>query len=74
MIKFEFSKNNSAPRFTMDRNGNIGIGTNAPSMPITVLDEWFEIHKLAETNDAVNSALDMLKTTYYLAKNNGSKT
>ena len=58
-----------------DSNGNIGIGTSSPSYSIKNYNEWQEILEMAETNPAVKSALDKLRTTYYLSKDNGnSKT
>ena len=57
-------------------DGNIGIGTAGPSSKMSMQDynEYIDILKLAETNPAVKSALDKLKTTYYLSKDNGSET
>lgn len=58
----------------IDSTGNVGIGTISPSSYINNYNEWEEIQKAAETNPAVKIALDRLKTTYYLSKENGSKT
>ena len=55
-------------------NGNIGIGTTTPNTRIVEYNEWTDILKAADTNPAVKIALDRLKTTYYLSKENGSKT
>ena len=57
-------------------DGNIGIGSASPRTKMSMQDynEYADILKLAETNPAVKSALDKLKTTYYLSKDNGSET
>lgn len=60
--------------FRISSDGNVGIGTGRPSQIFESYDEWTEILKLAETNTAVKTALDKLRTTYYLSKDNGSKT
>ena len=36
--------------------------------------EWLDICKLAETNPAVATALEKLRTVYYLSKDDGSQT
>jgi hypothetical protein len=53
----------------IDSNGNIGIGTLKPSQLLYNYNEWQDILKTAETNDAVNSALEQLRVVYALAKN-----
>jgi hypothetical protein len=66
----------AVPRaMTISSNGNVGIGTSAPSEILGAWGEWNEILKLAETNPAVKIALDKLMTVYYLSKEHGnSKT
>lgn len=61
-------------KMTITSSGNLGIGTTMPNLTIKSYNEWEEIHKLAETNSAVKSALDKLKTVYYLSRDHGSKT
>lgn len=73
-IIYHVNNSSGRPLFTISADGNIGIGTDNPSTPLILVDEWLKIHNLANTNESVKIALDMLKTTYYLAKNNGSKT
>ena len=61
-------------RIGSDGNIGIGIGSPHPKMSMQDYKEYVNILKLAETNPAVKSALDKLKTTYYLSKDNGSET
>lgn len=55
-------------RMKITSTGNIGIGTISPSYSIESHNEWQKILELSETNPAVKLALDKLKTTYYLSK------
>jgi len=64
----------STERFRISSNGNLGIGTTPPSMNINQYNEWSDILDTAEKNPAVKAALDRLKATYYLSKENGSET
>lgn len=64
----------SLERIKISSNGNVGIGTTAPSMSMTRYNEWADILDAAETNPAVKIALEQLRTTYYLSKDNGGKT
>lgn len=64
----------STERMRISSSGNLGIGTSAPGKSIESYSEWQDILKEAETNPAVKIALERLKTTYYLSKENGSKT
>lgn len=68
------SYNNAIEMMRIDSNGTIGIGTSMPDMSIKSYNEWQEILELAKTNLAIKSALEKLMTTYYLSKDNGSKT
>jgi hypothetical protein len=70
-----FSTNSSTPTevFRIGSNGNIGIGTGGPSQSFESYNEWADILELAKTNPAVKSALDRLRTTYYLSKEDGNK-
>jgi hypothetical protein len=56
-------------------NGNLMVGTSSSPSSVELYKEWQEILEMAETNPAIKSALDKLRTTYYLSKDNGnSKT
>jgi hypothetical protein len=63
-------------RVRIDSSGSLGIGTINPGKRFTMdsYNEWNDILKSAEKNTAVKSALDKLRTTYYLSKDNGSET
>lgn len=63
-------------KMNFDSNGRVEIGTAMPNMSIIQYKEWQDILKIAETNQNVKRALDQLKTTYYLSKenHNDSKT
>lgn len=63
----------SNERMRLSSDGRIGIGTTMPEMTIENYNEWQSIIELAKTNPAVKLALDKLKTTYYLSKDNGSE-
>jgi hypothetical protein len=58
----------------IDSSGNIGIGPISPKSKLTVesYNEWNGILMLAETNPAVKTALERLRTTYYLSRENGN--
>lgn len=64
----------STDRIKISSNGNIGIGTTIPAMSVKNYTEWSDILDAAKTNPAVKIALEQLKTTYYLSKDNGSET
>lgn len=60
-----------------DSNGNVGIGSVSPSKKLSMSEytEYIDILEMAKTNTAVKLALERLRTTYYLSKDNGnSKT
>ena len=59
----------------LDSNGNIGIGSGGLSAKMSMNDykEYVAILRLAETNSAVKSALDKLRITYYLSKEDGNR-
>jgi hypothetical protein len=59
----------------IDSSGNIGIGTGIASPIVSNANsfrEWEEILTMSKTHPAVKSALDKLRTTYYLSKENGN--
>ena len=55
-------------------NGNVGIGSNSnvPMEKLQTIGQWIEILQLAETNPAVQIALDKLITVYHLSKDYGN--
>ena len=58
----------------IDSNGNIGIGSSSDSMRDEEYIKWMDILTLAETNPALQEALDRVKVIYYLSKDHGNKT
>ena len=58
----------------IDSTGNVGIGTSAPISSLDNYNEWQEILDAAKVNPAIKIALERLRTTYYLSKENGSET
>ena len=59
----------------IDSSGNLGIGTASgfKQNGISEISELIEIAEFAKDNPAVAQALERLKTTYYLSKDNGNK-
>lgn len=72
MTQSTIIQSNERIRFSSD--GRVGIGTTMPNTTIENYNEWQGILELAKTNPAVKLALDKLRTTYYLSKDNGSET
>lgn len=72
MTQSIITQSNERIRFSSD--GRVGIGTTMPKTTIENYNEWQDILELAKTNPAVKLALDKLRTTYYLSKDNGSET
>lgn len=72
MTQSTIIQSNERIRFSSD--GRVGIGTTMPDVSIADYNEWQSIIEIAKTNPAVKLALDKLKTTYYLSKDNGSET
>jgi hypothetical protein len=68
-----FNGNSWTEAMRIDSSGNFGIGTKSieSHSSINQYEEWVDILKLAETHPAVSSALEKLRTTYYLSKENG---
>jgi hypothetical protein len=70
-----FNGNSWVEAMRIDSSGNIGIGSIGTSTKshssINQYEEWVDILKLAETHPAVSSALEKLRTTYYLSRENG---
>lgn len=62
-------------KMSISSNGNIGIGSGGLSAKMSMNDykEYVDILRLAETNSAVKSALDKLRITYYLSKEDGNR-
>lgn len=76
MTFYSFEDTIMYPRkMNFSNDGNLGIGTTMPNMSIIQYNEWQDILKTAETNQAVKRALEQLKTTYFLSKeDHGRKT
>jgi len=68
-----FNGNSWVEAMRIDSSGNFGIGTKSieSHSSINQYEEWVDILKLAETHPAVSSALEKLRTTYYLSRENG---
>lgn len=71
-----FNGNSWTEAMRIDSSGNFGIGTKSieSHSSINQYEEWVDILKLAETHPAVSSALEKLRTIYYLSKEHGNKT